>query len=89
MFPTVILTERGANPVNTIKRIRTELEDQWYTLCRGNWKCAAQQRFGRLWYTPVLEQIDALDSATGELEELCQESVAMAKSVREPDENDQ
>ncbi len=75
--------------MNSIKNIRTELEDQWNTLCRRNWNCAAQKRFDRVWCTPMLAQIDALDSASDELEELCRESVAMAKSVREPDDHEE
>lgn len=73
--------------MNTINNIRTELEDQWNT-CQKNWNCAAQKRFHRVWCTPMLAQIDALDCACDELEKLCQESMALAKSVREPDDQE-
>lgn len=75
--------------MNTIRKIHTDLEENWGVLCSKDWKCAAQQRFARVWCAPMLADIDGLDSATDTLAELCRESMAVAKSVREPDENDQ
>ena len=73
--------------MNTIKRIQNDLEEHWNQLRSKDWQCAAQKCFDAAYCTPMLEQINILDSASEELEELCRESMAAAKSVREPDEN--
>lgn len=75
--------------MNAIQKLQTALQDHWDILRQQHWKCTAQKRFGMLWFAPMLEQIEALDSAADELQELCQESTKIANSVREPGENDE
>lgn len=75
--------------MHTIQKLQTELQEKWDTLRQQHWKCTAQKRCGLLWFAPMLDQIESLDSAADELQELCRESEQIANSVREPDENDQ
>ncbi len=75
--------------MNTIRNIRADLEENWNALQGKDWQCAAQIRFGQSWCTPMLAQIDMLDSAMDELEALCRESLDMANAVREPEENEE
>ena len=75
--------------MNTIRNIRAKLEHCWDDLWSNAWKCAAQKKFARIWFVPMLAEIDDLDSAAEELQALCQESENVARSVREPDENEE
>ena len=72
--------------MNTIRKIRTGLQEDWDLLRSKHWKCATQKRFGTLQIAPMLTEIDTLDSAADDLQELCQESITLAAAVREPDE---
>ena len=75
--------------MKTIDKIHTELEERWDELRGKHWKCEAQKRFGSAWMAPMLAEIRELDCATEDIHDLCEEAVTAAKSVREPDENDE
>lgn len=75
--------------MESVKKIRTELEEKWKTLIDRQWKCLAQIRFGLGHTVPVLMEIDELNGAADELLELCSESEAAANAVREPDADDE
>ena len=71
-----------------INKILANLDEQATQQLKKYWDCLAKVRFEMKFLTPMVSNIQNLNTQTDKLRTLCDSAMAVAGSVHRPDEDD-